>query len=209
MKGPGAIILANGAFPAVRQTIEIFEKAEKVICCDGAADACLAHGRIPDATVGDCDSISAKSCRRLGSGVFAERGQDDNDLSKAVKWCAANGIAPSFILGATGLREDHTIGNIFRLEEFDAIAPGIKIVTDYGFFAVARSYARFKTGDNIPVSVFPLHDGTFAKSTGLEWKLDGILLEPLWRATLNRTNRKTFSIETNKPVVVFAGCFPS
>lgn len=209
MKSAGAIILANGAFPATRQTIDIFKKAKMIVCCDGAADVCLAHGRIPDATIGDCDSISAKLRRKLGAAVVAESGQDDNDLSKAVKWCAANGIVPDCILGATGLREDHTMGNILRLEEFDAIVPGIKIVTDYGFFSVVRSPARFRTDVNSPVSVFPLHDGTFAKSTGLEWKLDGILLEPLWRATLNKTNRRSFSIETNKPVVVFVGCSSS
>ena len=58
------VILANGLFPSGQQCIEILEGAEKIICCDGAADKLSAFGLLPHAIIGDLDSLSgeARSC---------------------------------------------------------------------------------------------------------------------------------------------------
>ena len=55
----GTVILANGSFPAPGSLpAQLLERAERVVCCDGAADRLIAGGRIPDAIVGDGDSVS-------------------------------------------------------------------------------------------------------------------------------------------------------
>ena len=61
--------------------------------------------------------------------------QDDNDLTKAFH--LAQTLSPSriTILGATGKREDHTLGNISLLLDYarEAACP-VSMLTDYGRF---------------------------------------------------------------------------
>ena len=53
-----AVILAGGDYPTAPQPLEVLHSAPYVVCCDGAADRYIATGRVPDAIVGDGDSIS-------------------------------------------------------------------------------------------------------------------------------------------------------
>ena len=103
----------------------MLESADAVVCCDSAADAFRRRfSREPDAVVGDCDSIKGS----FGNLVrFSE--QETNDLEKAVRYCRGKGWRKPVLLGATGRREDHTIGNVFR-----AMSLGLEIVSDYGRF---------------------------------------------------------------------------
>ena len=54
-----AVIVAGGEFPTAALPLEILHGAPYVACCDGAADRYIATGLVPDAIVGDGDSISA------------------------------------------------------------------------------------------------------------------------------------------------------
>ena len=56
-----AVIVAGGDYPTALQALEILESAPFVVCCDGAADRYIATGRVPDAIVGDGDSISPEN----------------------------------------------------------------------------------------------------------------------------------------------------
>ncbi|MBO7238888.1 MAG: thiamine diphosphokinase, partial [Bacteroidaceae bacterium] len=56
-----AVIVAGGEFPTTKQPLKILQDTSFVVCCDGAADRYIATGRIPDAIVGDGDSISAEN----------------------------------------------------------------------------------------------------------------------------------------------------
>ena len=47
--------------------------------------------------------------------------QETNDLNKAFRYCLANGWTDIVILGATGKREDHTLGNIGLLMAVEAL----------------------------------------------------------------------------------------
>lgn len=53
-----AVILANGEYPTHSVPVNILRNASYVACCDGAANEYLSRGYIPDAIIGDGDSIS-------------------------------------------------------------------------------------------------------------------------------------------------------
>ena len=54
-----AVILANGDYPTSPQPLEILHRgAPYVVCCDGAVNEYIRRGGMPQAIIGDCDSLS-------------------------------------------------------------------------------------------------------------------------------------------------------
>ena len=120
------VIVADGDFPRPGgEARRLLERARRVVACDGAALAYRRRfRRWPDYTVGDFDS-----CRVAPSNAVRVESQDDNDLAKAIAFCRGRGWSDLVVVGATGRREDHTIGNVFR-----ALEAQVRVVTDFGVF---------------------------------------------------------------------------
>ena len=63
--GKTAVIIGNGQFPRKEYPLYILSQADYIVCCDGAFRRYMKHvrdsgsGRLPDAIVGDMDSLSA------------------------------------------------------------------------------------------------------------------------------------------------------
>ena len=112
------VIVADGIFPHHEIPLGYLKNAERIICCDGSAQNLILAGMQPDAIVGDLDSLSDDLANRFADRIFLDESQDTNDLTKAVSWCSEMGYKDIVIVGATGKREDHTIGNISLLVEY-------------------------------------------------------------------------------------------
>ena len=76
------VVLADGAFPHKPKILELLTKAEKVICCDGAAGKLLHFGRTPDYVVGDLDSVSDQIKKMPDINLIYNPDQETNDLTK-------------------------------------------------------------------------------------------------------------------------------
>jgi len=76
--------------------------------------------RLPDAVVGDMDSLPKALQERYSAIIYKESEQDDNDQTKAVRYVLTHypEVSEIHILGATGRRADHTIGNLSLLMEY-------------------------------------------------------------------------------------------
>ena len=101
------VLLAGGALPTHDIPLRMLREADRLIACDGAWRAALDLGRIPDAVVGDGDSIGGGGCaelERLGIPVIASSEQDTNDLCKAFRYAVDSLLEGDTvsILGATG-----------------------------------------------------------------------------------------------------------
>lgn len=191
------VILADGDFPKRGGAAwNLLEQAVRVVCCDGAARTYRRRmGRWPEAIVGDGDSLGAKDPPTL---VVRLAEQETNDLEKAVRWCVARGWKDPLVVGATGKREDHTIGNVFR-----ALELGVEIVTDYGRFIPFTNRLRLKTGKGAALSVFAPDRTTRMTSRGLAWPLDEVRFTNLACATLNRTTAQIVELTTTRPALVY------
>ena len=189
-------ILAAGDFPQKDgEPYRLLLSARRVVACDGAAKAYRREfGRWPDAVVGDLDSIGG---RRPACAVRVPS-QETNDLSKAIAFCRARGWGDLVVLGATGRREDHTIGNVYR-----ALAEGVRVVTDFGEFLPVRGRLGFKTWKGAGVSVFTLAPKAKMSSKGLVWPLDGVKFSTPWRATLNRAASTKIEVVSSSPAFVY------
>ena len=202
------VLLANGAAPRHPIPRRILAEADQLVCCDGALAAARVLGREPDFVVGDGDSISPADRAALGDRFVHIAQQDTNDLAKAFRFVRTRAPLPSdalriAILGATGLREDHALANIFHLIDFTEEVPDTKIITDDGTFTAVHGEQTFPCRFGDAVSVFAPLPYTRVTSCGLAWPLDHVDLTPLWRGTLNRTTSNSFTLCTTHPLLIF------
>ena len=111
------VILANGQPPVHPTPLALLSNADLLICCDGACLTAQRLGRGPHFIVGDGDSIPPAERAAWADRFILIGEQDTNDLDKAFRFALSRQPVPFHLalLGTTGLREDHTLGNIFRL----------------------------------------------------------------------------------------------
>jgi len=197
------IILADGTFPTHEIPVNMLSEADFVVCCDGAVEKLVSHGFRPDIIVGDLDSLTTEMRRKYENILFHDPDQETNDLTKAVRWCVSNGKRELVILGATGLREDHTLGNISLLAEYSKTAK-VKMVTDHGIFEVTDMSATIDSWAGQQVSIFSINSSTVVSSDGLRYPLNSLLLDNWWKGTLNEATGERFTLRfTGGPLIVF------
>ena len=196
-----AVIVADGSFPTHEMPLSILQAARTIICCDAAAAQVLAAGLQPTAVVGDGDSLADELKEALAARWHQIDEQEYNDLTKAMRHARSLGCRRVAILGATGKREDHTVGNIFLLPFYlEALGMEPTMLTDYGYFVPACGNATFATEPAQTVSLFNLSCSTLA-TTGLEWA--AYPFTQLWQGTLNRATAQCVSVEANGNYLVY------
>lgn len=199
LKSP-VVILAAGDYPTHPVPLQLLAKAGTVVCLDSAADTYSARtGQLPHFVVGDGDSISPILRERLADRFIREAEQDTNDLCKAVRFLAACGVDETVVLGATGRREDHTIGNIFHLPDLSRLLH-ITIVTDHGTFYAYNNDADLYLQIGTPVSVFNINARRMS-SKGLRWPLYDF--HALWEGTLNEAAAPHVQIKAQGDYLIY------
>jgi thiamine pyrophosphokinase len=197
------VILANGKYPVHEVPLRHLREAHLIICCDGAAKKLAAHGLEPGAIIGDLDSVPPSIRKKYHKIMIADTDQDTNDLTKAVNWCVSKGIREVAIVGATGLREDHTLGNISLLADYSSMLK-VTMLTDTGSFIVIDPGTIVTSVPGQQVSVFSLDPAMGITSSGLRYPLNNLRLHSWWRGTLNEAAGDHFSLEfENGRVIIF------
>jgi len=191
-----AVILANGDYPVHETALRLLEEAEMVVCCDGAANEYIRRGGKPVAIVGDGDSL-APEYRALLHQVSE---QDTNDLTKAMRYLQAKTVSEVIILGATGKREDHTLGNISLLIDYFKQGVKVRMYTDYGIFIPCKNRTVFSTEKGQQVSIFNF-GAVNMHSEGLQYPLFDI--GNWWQGTLNEALSGTFTIDAEGYYLVY------
>ena len=211
------VIICDGTFPKSEFPRYLIRTADFVICCDGALQKFLRHSRnifgetkLPDLVIGDMDSLSASMKRKYSDIIIQVDEQEHNDQTKAFRWALENisDIEHIYILGATGEREDHTIGNVSLLMEyartFDLVGMDIEVemITDRAtIFAVTDTF-EMDCGIGRSVSIFSPDNSLKIHSEGLEWPLDNVVFDNWWKATLNKASADRVRLEFNHTSIV-------
>lgn len=188
------IVVANGSFPCTALPMELLQKASVIVACDGAVQPLHERGISPTAVVGDMDSIPDQL--RI---VYADRlhhiiDQEINDLTKAVRYAHSIGEAEVLILGATGLREDHTLGNISLLMEYAPMFGRVEMLSDYGLFTPLLHSATLPSLPDQKISLFSLSPGGLLTTEGLRWPITNRRLTAWWQGTLNEAISSSFTL---------------
>lgn len=188
---PEAVILANGEYPGHDFPLCLLQKAPYVVCCDGAASTYLIHGCVPDVIIGDGDSLEPATRKRYIDRIHYIADQETNDLTKAVRFLTDKGVQSVVILGATGKREDHTLGNISLLMEYYTCFAHLAMVTDHGIFFPASGIQTFASRPGQQISIFNF-GACEMHSEGLVYPVRDFTR--LWEGTLNEASGTSFTI---------------
>ena len=215
------VILADGNYPVAPYPLELLQKADCIICCD--ASVLKLKGVAPHYIVGDMDTLGAEYAEKYKDIIRKSSCQETNDQTKAFSF--ALGLVPPgtkadiHILGTTGGREDHTLGNISLLMEYtknmgNAIAPfnnimhegvNVDIVTDNGIFTPHFNSFEKSCRAGQQISIISFDNTIRIKSTGLRYPTDNATFEFWWSGTLNEAVGGSFSLEFSHsaPVLLF------
>ena len=208
-------IVCNGQFPRKEYPLYLLQSADAVVCCDGALQALEKRGIVPDVVIGDMDSVCGRALKRFPGRVVRVEDQQTNDLTKAFSfvmetWPECRSV---HILAATGYREDHTLGNLGLLMEYERRYQlsergiSVDLVSDYSTALALTGSATLDVGQGRPVSLFTPDTTLQIRSEGLEWPTDGVRFDNWWKASLNRASadRITLSLSHPAPVLVILG----
>lgn len=204
------IILANGAFPQSAKTIEVLQAWEDnpqtklLACCDGAVNSLMAYTEhLPNIVVGDLDSLSCELRERLAERLVHIAEQDTNDLAKTLRHLSHTlGRRELVLLGITGKREDHTLGNLALLPTYADLVDELVVLTDTGHFRLIKEDCTMEVGRGTQLSVFNFSQTPISLS-GVHWSLEDYTLPYLWSGTLNRADADVITIKTSSPILVF------
>lgn len=201
---PDAVVLANGEYPVHPLPLRLLRETSPVVCCDGAANDYLLHGGTPHLIIGDGDSLSPANKEAYAHLVYPVSDQETNDQTKAIRYLAERGYRRIAILGATGKREDHTLGNISLL--MDYLKEGIEVcmVTDYGVFLPIKDTHTFVTQPGQQFSIINF-GATGLRGEGLVYPLSDFT--NWWQGTLNEASGTEVTIHASGYYLVFI-CHP-
>ncbi len=191
---PRTVIVADGDFPRNNIPLDYLRNAARIVCCDGSVKKLVKAGFTPDAIVGDMDSLGDLHALKYRDRLYEYAEQETNDLTKAVNWCREKGYNDLVIVGATGRREDHTLGNISLLAEYIQMV-NVIMVTDTGIFLPLLKGSEISSFPGQQVSVFSIDPTTEISSSGLRYPLRNTKLRNWWVATLNEATDDKFTLD--------------
>ena len=174
---PNAVILANGVPPDPDALRRALEGAGLFVCADGGANAARAYGLVPDAIVGDLDSISPESLTHFRDvPIVHDPDTERTDTEKAIAYALSkHPFEDVTLFGATADRLDHVIGHLALMRKF---AGRTRVVLED---AHARTFlARGETRLDLPA-------GTTVSFFALSGPAEGVTTENLRYPLRDRT----------------------
>lgn len=155
-----------------------------VVAADGGALTCLSHGLLPDAVIGDMDSLGADGMERIPAGRIHEIAeQETTDFDKCLRSVAA---PLAIAVGFAGPRLDHTLAVFNTLVRHGDRAVVVVAESDVAFHLFRAVDLDLAPGTRL--SLFPMAE-VGVRATGLAWPTDGIAFAPGGR--IGTSNRAT------------------
>lgn len=201
------IILADGQFPQHPIPLGLLRSGKSIVCCDGACMKLVAEGMEPSAVVGDLDSLTEAFKTRFSDRITYMPDQESNDLSKAVFFCLQHGAKKISILGATGLREDHTLGNISLLADYMQLIE-VEMYTDTGVFTPLSKGGRLESSTGQQVSIFALTPHIPISLVNLKYPLENKCLSAWWMGSLNEALGDWFELVFENGIFIIFRLYP-
>lgn len=183
-------ILAGGSIslPFLEEQLNIHSD-HVIIAADRGLESCVALGIMPDFVIGDFDSLDPKVKERFVSGqecvTELNPVKDDTDTEAALHLAFEKTVGDIFILGGTGTRLDHVLGNIsilaqgfchgrqvWLLDEHNRIRLAnasltIKKKEQYGKYVSLIPFTTEVSGLTLEGMAYPLYEFTLRSDTSI------------------------------------------
>ena len=165
-----ALVLANGAPPSAALFAELRAGADLLVAADGGARAAIALGAVPDAVVGDLDSLGGARDAIPAERLRPDADPDATDLEKAVAWCLDAGCDAIDVAGAGGGRADHAFANPGVLTRFGRRAR-VRLVDERFAVELVDGEALVEGPPGTVVSLVAAGRCEGVSTDGLRWEL--------------------------------------
>ena len=108
-----ALIVCNGSPPPKSLLYQLWEKTSYRVAADGGANLLIKSKYVPDAVVGDFDSLGSNTREKMPNTKFLHiPEQDTNDADKSVRHCLKLGFKEIHLLSADGGRQDQFLSGL-------------------------------------------------------------------------------------------------
>jgi len=186
------VTLLGAGSTQLSQVKQALKCAPTLVAADGGADTGVKADLIPDAVIGDMDSMSEETRQRLPvDRLHRVAEQDTTDFEK----CLQRIDAPAVLaLGFTGSRLDHSLAACAALSRFPDMTVLLISGDDICFLAPATLKMELPVGSRL--SIFPLAP-THGESEGLKYPLNGVELSPT--AMVGPSNEVTGAVTLRFP----------
>ena len=174
-----ALIICNGSPPPQSLLKQLWQSADYRVAADGGANLLQVLNLLPDAVVGDFDSLQQDVQKQLPETIlFHIKEQETNDADKAVRHCLKLGFTEINLLGADGGRQDQFLSSLEILLKY---SPGARLII---WTALERmEFILDSWEETLPpgttISLLPLFGGAQGVvSQGLKFELNNHALMP-------------------------------
>jgi thiamine pyrophosphokinase len=169
-----ALVVCNGEPPDTNHLATRCKWASLVVAADGGIVPLLTAGITPHVIIGDLDSSIAPYPD--GVSVIMDPDQETNDLEKALNYLQSTKIEDVLVLGATGLRLDHTLKNLSLLVKFSDTFNRLHFEDRYSTIRIAHKNTELTLPIGTGISLFPMSG-----------KVDGIRTQGLMYPLINES----------------------
>lgn len=168
-----SITLVGGGNVGKSLLCAAIDHAPRIVAADGGAQAVLRHGFMPEAVIGDFDSLDAESRARIApERLYEVSEQDSTDFEK----CLSRIEAPLVLgVGFEGGRLDHQLAALHGLMRYPERMCVLLGERDLVFLAPPEIGLNLPEGSRF--SLFPM-TRVRAVSEGLRWPVEGLDLGP-------------------------------
>ncbi len=174
-----ALIICNGDPPQEKMLYKLWELCEFHVAADGGANLLHSLNLIPDAIVGDFDSLKPEVKKQFSNSIlFHITEQNTNDADKAVRHCLQKGFTEINLIAADGARQDQFLSNLEILLKY---SPKARLILWSQMERMEFILSSWK--GNLPkgttISLLPLFGGASRVEThGLEFNINNHDLLP-------------------------------
>jgi len=170
------IIIGGGEIPD-KKDVDFFIKKfinPVIISADGGLRNAMLLKLKTDYVIGDFDSVSKYYLGKLPKETVIVKidRQSDTDIEKCIEFAGSRGCLEFLLIGGTGKRIDHTLGNISILLR-NSESKKIMMVTPDSVLQVIRGEAVFSAERGERISLFSFNEKTEITTEGLRYPLNG------------------------------------
>lgn len=185
-RGSTDAVVVTGGAPLDAAAVAAVPNGAYVVAADGGLDHALAAGLVPDALVGDLDSVSADGLAWATEHAAVHVHPADKlatDTELAVAWALTVNPSHLILLAGAGDRLDHTIAALGALgapalDQLDAVAAWWG--ADHVHVATPRRRVTFTDPPGTTFSVLAMHGPASGVTiAGARWPLADVELPPL------------------------------
>lgn len=196
-----ALLVANGQMVSNDLMKYLSENAKYILAADGGAEKLYKYEILPDAILGDLDSINNEQLERFRKNnveIISRKSQEKNDLEKSILYLINHGFSKIIITSIHGNRDDHNYAVYQMLKKYSKKVE-ILIFTDYSeIFMLKPGDYQIKTEKNFLFSLFGFGRAFGITTKGLKYPLENENLFESSRGVSNLSIDKFVNIKFDK-----------